>query len=297
MILLPADKFYRYKPEPDPYFNEVPLLKLDDLQPKSSNKPVISVMISTWNRRSQLARSLECYARQEFRDFEILLNDDGSKQDIKSIVDDFSPYVNIKFYQTPRTRWTSCGSRAYKMMLPDAQGDIIAITHPEMMISFDALRFVYDVLMRDVRDDYVTYIINYPKDVTPTWKWVSLRPNFFIHTNYDLVDVADWHSSLDRFHDLPSWGEIHGFAARPNSWHAGHYEYPWWFFGAALRECPMWTDMKGFDGHATLDMWMMKYRSVKYYLDIVPNKVMCYHQPHITSAVAPEGEAAGAMVE
>lgn len=294
--MLPRDKFDRFKPQADPYYREISDIRLDDLKPKSSNVPVISVMISTWNRHSQLARSLECYARQEFRDFEILLNDDGSTQNIKALVEQFSPYVNIKYYHTPRSTWVSCGSPAYKKMMPDAQGKIIAITHPEIMISFDALQFVYDVLLECKQDELVEYVINYPNNPKPKWKWVSLRPNFFIDDNYELIDVADWHSSLDRFQELPSWENWGGFAGRPNLWHSNHFEYPWWFFGAALKECPIWDAMVGFVGHATLDMWMMKYRSVYHLLDVVPDKVMCYHQPHVTSAVAPEGEAAGAMV-
>jgi glycosyltransferase involved in cell wall biosynthesis len=294
--MLPRDKFDHFKPQADPYYREIPDIRLDGLKPKSSNVPVISVMISTWNRYSQLARSLECYARQEFRDFEILLNDDGSTQNIKALVEQFSPYVNIKYYHTPRSKWVSCGSPAYKKMMPDAQGKIIAITHPEIMISFDALQFVHDVLLKGKQDEIVEYVINYPPEPKWKWKWVSLRPNFFVDGNYELIDVADWHSSLDKFQGLPSWENWGGFAGRPNSWHSNHFEYPWWFFGAALKECPIWDAMVGFVGHATLDMWMMKYRAVYHLLDVVPDKVMCYHQPHVTSAVAPEGEAAGAMI-
>jgi len=296
-MTLPREEFDKFHPEEDPYYNEVPVLKLDDLYPRSHKLPVISVMISTWNRYSQLARSLECYARQTFKDFEILLNDDGSTQNIKGLVEKFSPYLNIKYYYTPRDSWVSCGSRAYKKMLPDAQGRIICATHPEMMLTFDALQFVYDILMGDGRTDVSTYVVGNPEYIykPDMLKWVSFRANFF-GDYYKTIDKTKWHSSLDIFHTLHAWENNVGFAAQNNTWHSNRVEYPWWFFGAALKECPIWNDFPVFVGHAGLDMWFIKYRTVNNILDVVPNKVMCYHQPHVTSAISPEGEIEDARV-
>ena len=42
------------------------------------NKPLISIIIPTHNRGHLFRRSIECYARQPFKDFEIILLDDDS---------------------------------------------------------------------------------------------------------------------------------------------------------------------------------------------------------------------------
>ena len=51
-------------------------------------RPKVSVVIATHNRAHLFARSLKCYAGQTFKDFEILLLDDSSDDDLpdKSII-------------------------------------------------------------------------------------------------------------------------------------------------------------------------------------------------------------------
>lgn len=290
--MLPVDKFRNYKPsEIDKYYDEVPKIRLADLEWKNNHKPKISVLISTYNRQAQLQRALECYARQTFKDFEILLNDDGSTQNIKGIVDPFEPFLHIQYFRSPRVQWVSCPSKAYNMMYEYAQGKIIVVAHPEMMLSFDALQFIYDVLKKGKTSELITYVIDTPKyDGKSPWKWVSLRPNFFDSVTYTQIDAVNWHNDLEAFHDLPNWGFVTGFAGRQNYKHAVVPGYPWWFVGAALKECPIWMDTPITEGHANIDMFWCYYRKKYKFLDVVPDKVMCYHQPHQVSAVAPEGE-------
>ena len=66
--------------------------------------------------------------------------------------------------------------------------------------------------------------------------------------------------------------------------------FPWWFVGAAYRSCPIWKDMPEFVGHGIIDMWMCHYRTINRFVDIISTKIMCYHQPHATMAIAPDGE-------
>jgi len=53
-------------------------------------KPVFSVIIPVYNRAELLKRTVGSVLRQDLADFEVLVIDDGSTDDIKSIVDDFS---------------------------------------------------------------------------------------------------------------------------------------------------------------------------------------------------------------
>lgn len=297
--MLPLDQFKKFDPGHDQFYRDQPGNDFNGLNARDPNRPWISVMISTWNRLAQLGRSLECYARQTFTRFEILINDDGSTQPIKSLVDQFTPYLNIQYFHTPRKEWVSCPSRAYKMMMPHAQGDIFMITHPEMMLSNGALDFVYAAIYGYERDSY-KYILN-PKSVNDPvtevsawdleghWKWVSLRPGFIPEQNRHLSGI-DWHSNVDNISKHPEFMSWVGFAAQTNAWHQSHPKYPWWFVGAASADCPIWEDMHETTGHGIIDMWLCGYRGPRGIVDVVPNKIMCYHQPHQTSAVAPMGE-------
>ena len=53
-------------------------------------KPVFSVIIPVYNRAELLKRTISSVLRQEFADFEVLVIDDGSSDDIRSVVDGLS---------------------------------------------------------------------------------------------------------------------------------------------------------------------------------------------------------------
>jgi len=89
---------------------------------------------------------------------------------------------------------------------------------------------------------------------------------------------------------IPGYDSVQGFAGQYNGWHATRQRYPWWFVGAAKRDCPIWADMPVFDGHGIIDMWMCAYRAKYKMVDTIPVAALCYHQQHVTSAIAPAGE-------
>jgi glycosyltransferase involved in cell wall biosynthesis len=55
--------------------------------------PKISVIISTYNEPRWLNFCLESYKNQTVKDFEIIIADDGSKEDTKSVIDKHRPLV------------------------------------------------------------------------------------------------------------------------------------------------------------------------------------------------------------
>src|SRR3990167_11558817 len=101
--MFPLNKFLTHNPGEDPW-DFVPKLRLDDLEPRSDDCPIrVSYLLSFTNyRRSQLARTLECLARQDTKCFEVLICDDGSTQDMKSVFDLFHPYLRMKIFRLER---------------------------------------------------------------------------------------------------------------------------------------------------------------------------------------------------
>lgn len=285
------DRFNRYNPGIDRYANLEAKIITEDLEPKFSGEPKLSILISTWNRKWQLARTLECLARQNWREFEVLVMDDGSTQDLRFLFNLFSDYLQLKTFQAERHSWRSCASRAFKTMLPETKGKVIAITHPEMMLHHEATYYLYQGCTERKRmKDTIYYTIGNSQKFAGEWYWVSLKPQFLDDDSYKLLDSTNWHEDLDNVWRLPNFGSIKGFANHPNMIHSIRERYPWWFVGAARRECPIWNDMPVIDGHGILDMWMMDYRRIHKIINVTPEKPLCLHQPHLVSAVAPEGE-------
>ena len=288
--MLSRNEFDNYDPGVDQYANRKAKLVVDDLEPAFTGEPKVSIMISTWNRQWQLARSLECLARQEWKEFEVLIMDDGSTQDFSPIFDLFSNFLQLRTFRAERTSWRSCPSRAFNNMLPKAKGEVIVISHPEMMLHFDAVKSLYDGCMGVELEDAHYYTLSKSKELTGDWVWMSLKPQFLDVSYYLLLDLVDWHSNIENVWKLPGFMDIIGFSGRPNSAHVTWEEYPWWFVGAAKRDCPIWDEMPIMDGHGVVDMWLITYRGKYNFIEIAPNKPTCLHQPHQLSAVAPKGE-------
>jgi glycosyltransferase involved in cell wall biosynthesis len=301
MVMSDAE-FKNFHPGTDQQAAIVPKLKLDDLPSKFWNKyPRASYLISTWNRKGQLERSLECLARQKMKDFEVLLMDDGSTENIHESYEKFDSFLNIRYYHRERDEWRSCPSSSWHVMLPDVKGDVVALLHPEMMLHPDATEYLYrahyiklhDANYHIIKDPGVPDLFD---EVDPKYDdterfWVSLKSLFVSDTQYPLMDNVDWHSDMDNLKYLPNFMNITGFAGKPNTWHEARKYYPWWFVASAKKDDPIWTDLPSFKGHAMIDMWFINYRKKYKMIDVVPTRTLCYHQAHVTSAYAPASES------
>lgn len=148
--------------ESDVFATMFPVLKLDDLQPKQDTSIKMSFLISfTENRKTQLARSLECLARQTFKEFEVLICDDGSRpQKMEEVYDKFIPYLNMKVIRLERSGFSSCPSRGIKELISLAQGEILATMQPEMMLTYDCADWLYNAHFNPIPINALTYYVN-----------------------------------------------------------------------------------------------------------------------------------------
>ncbi|GHV16219.1 hypothetical protein FACS189493_1710 [Spirochaetia bacterium] len=70
---------------------------LPPVSAKSSTNPLISVVIPASNRSDTIARTINSVLKQTYRNFEILVIDDGSTDTIKEVLDSFNN-VKIKYF-------------------------------------------------------------------------------------------------------------------------------------------------------------------------------------------------------
>lgn len=93
--------------------------------------PKLSVIISTYNEPLWLDFCLESYKNQTIKDFEIIIADDGSKEDTKSIIDKHRPLVTEHiwhedkgFRKTKILNKAICAANSEYLLFTD--GDCIA---------------------------------------------------------------------------------------------------------------------------------------------------------------------------
>ena len=59
--------------------------------------PQISVVIPVYNRSWELRRALESLARQTTKNFEVVVCDDGSAEDIRAVVTTFEHQLDVQY--------------------------------------------------------------------------------------------------------------------------------------------------------------------------------------------------------
>lgn len=63
----------------------------------NKNKPLFSVIIPTFNRRKELERCLNYLVLQTFKDFEVIICDDGSTDSTSNLIKNFNGKLNIQY--------------------------------------------------------------------------------------------------------------------------------------------------------------------------------------------------------
>ena len=66
-----------------------------------SNQPAVSVIIPTFNRASFVRQAIESVLQQRFQDYELIVVDDGSTDETRSVVESLGPRV-LYVYQSNR---------------------------------------------------------------------------------------------------------------------------------------------------------------------------------------------------
>ncbi len=267
----------------DIYNEKFPVLKLDDLSPRDDDLPVkLSILMSINNfRRGQLARSLECLCRQNWKEFEVLVCDNGSPENLDEVFEIFDPFLRLKTVRLERDIYSACPSRGFRALFPEANGEVWAITQPEIMLMPDVAFFMYDAHFNEWLDTISYKIAMSPVSTEGLPTWVIPKIGAFDPPSFWALDTFDWHSDLKQLETLPGFMTHRGgFSYSSNKLLAMKREYPWWFTASAKRDAGIWEDMPTFSVHASIDQWLLSYRRLHEYVDICTRKLVGYHQWH-----------------
>ena len=107
---------------------------------QDSNTPLVSVEMVTYNAEKYLRRAIESILAQTYRNFELLIVDDGSTDNTRQIVGSFSDSRIRYFYKVHKNRWAgtnyAIAHAKGKYILAVDSDDSIATDYIEKMIRF-----------------------------------------------------------------------------------------------------------------------------------------------------------------
>jgi glycosyltransferase involved in cell wall biosynthesis len=109
--------------------------------------PLISVVIPAFNRRLELNRALESLVEQSSKNFETIVCDDGSSEDLKEIVDAYLPILDIHYI---RIENSGGPARPRNTAVAKARGEWISFLDSDDWWDKDRIERVEFALQADV---------------------------------------------------------------------------------------------------------------------------------------------------
>lgn len=214
------------------------------------NRPLVSVVLATYNRAHLLHRSLECYARQHFNqdEFELVVIDDHSEDTTVDLVHDFCHDHKLRYVLlTPGPKeevWRDCGA-ILNHGIRAASGDYILLTHPEVMVGRESVAECFNQLHRFEQTRAVY------KSVMGVY--ACCKPYYLTPRDQERIDTVDWFGEgplavrkIEGFYDEVVGGNP-DYAPRSiesvGKEGAQHSHWLSWVFGGCSRET--WKRMGG----------------------------------------------------
>lgn len=184
--------------------------------------PKVSIVLATFNRWHLLKRSLMTYAAQGFRDFELVIVDDWSYDETEAQVRDWSSGMNIVYLRPPYKLpdvWRDTSS-IINLGLRAARGEVVLMTHPEVMIGQQTLSAIYDH-----RKDGV---------------YQCTKCYYLTADNQRYLDDVAWETDLLKVRELPSFYESDPEILGPSKDYSHrltdqHTHWESWIFGGHTR--------------------------------------------------------------
>ncbi len=109
-----------------------------------------SIIIPLYNRPDEIRELLETLTQQTYKQFEVLVIEDGSTKDAAEIVKDFADKLDLKYFVKPNTGQGFSRNFGFER----AKGDYFVIFDSDCLIPEDYLQIVNDSLAKNYLDAY-----------------------------------------------------------------------------------------------------------------------------------------------
>ena len=142
-------------------------------------KMFFSIIIPLYNRPQEIKELLETLTLQTYKQFEVLIIEDGSVNDAAEIVKGFAGKLDIKYFVKPNSGQGFSRNYGFER----AKGDYFVVFDSDCLIPADYLQIVNDSLAKNWLDAYGGPDDAHPS-FTPTQKAISYSMTSIHHRWY-----------------------------------------------------------------------------------------------------------------
>ena len=150
-----------------------------------------SVIIPLYNRPDEIRELLETLTLQTYKQFEVLVIEDGSTKDAAEIVQGFSDKLDIKYFVKPNSGQGFSRNFGFEK----AKGDYFVIFDSDCLIPEDYLRIVNDSLTKNYLDAY-----GGPDDAHPSFTPIQKAISYAMTSPFTTGGSRGSKKAIGQFH-------------------------------------------------------------------------------------------------
>lgn len=150
--------------------------------------PSVSICMAVWNTAHLLWRTLDTLTRQTDDDFEVVIVDDNSEDDVEAVVGPYRDKLNIKVHRLVHDFGMRGNTVSFNTAFSLAQGDILIENTPEILFYPDTVKDLVENLER----------------MGPR-SWVSVRTYNLVPEDQLVIDDYNWRKDITSLHQLPNF--------------------------------------------------------------------------------------------
>jgi len=178
---------------------------------------MISIIIPVFNQADKIVKTFKSILNQTYRDFEVVVVNDGSKDDVEKVAESFSQNFNqadisFKFFNQENKGAPAARNRGWR----EAKGEYLFFSDADAILNPDLLKKLLDALMNNPGASFAYPSFYWGKKLFKGREFDAekLKQTPYIHT-MALIRKSDfpatgWDESIKKFQDWDLWLTMSG---------------------------------------------------------------------------------------
>lgn len=150
-----------------------------------------SIIVPVFNRPDEVDELLQSLCKQTVKDFEVLIIEDGSSKDCKSVTEKYDKKLDVKYFKKPN----SGPGQSRNYGAERANGDFLIVLDSDVVLPNDYLMAVEDELLKNPTEAFGGPDTAHPS-FTPVQKAISYSMTSFFTTG----GIRGGKAKLDKFY-------------------------------------------------------------------------------------------------
>jgi glycosyltransferase involved in cell wall biosynthesis len=184
---------------------------------------MISIIIPVYNQAEKLAKCLESIANQTFTDYEVIVVNDGSSDNVKEVIEDFKKKLALQTLpetrlgaenpETPKVENVKLinqknqgANAARNQGAKEAKGEFLLFCDADAVLAYDMLESMMEALKKHPKASYAYSSFKFGRKIFKLFPFNTdkLKKMPYIHTT-SLIRTKDWPTFDEKIKRLQDW--------------------------------------------------------------------------------------------